>query len=341
MQPAVNNADPPILTTSFHFFQYMALAGIGDASAIIAVADLGLKLAQTLVTIIGDFRDAAININRLRDEIRLTSICLQQLGDLAKQNKLITGRGVLEATNLRERTRAVIWEIRTVIKKGDDPLQPEDISSNEIDVTYFAAWKWALWTKKHLEGPRQELDRLKDSMTLTFVSHMALLANNDRERTIYVAQIPGFRRNCAWSEERYRSDEQPEPPQEVLDAGPEEWQKFLEWRENTDLDIKAPSAPTPNGQALTPDASTKQEHRYQAWTLEPLVGRIPVAANPSQQSSDELAAVHAKLKPWYTKQLDELIQEQDFSFEWSISSLRIVHRSFFRRIENRQRCMLC
>ena len=108
----------------------MALAGIGDASAIIAVADLGLKLAQTLVTIIGDFRDAAININRLRDEIRLTSICLQQLGDLAKQNRLVAGRGVLEATNLRERTRAVIWEIRTVIKKGDDPLQPGDISSN-------------------------------------------------------------------------------------------------------------------------------------------------------------------------------------------------------------------
>ena len=153
---------------------------------------------------------------------------------------------------------------------------------------------------------------------------MALLANNDRERTIYVAQIPGIRRNCAWSEEQYRYDEL---PQEVLDVGLEEWQEFLKWRQNSDVDTSTPLAETP-------DASTKQEPRYQAWTLEPLVGRIPVIATTTQQSSDELAAVHAKLKPWYTKQLYELIQEQDFSFEWSISSLRIIHKSFFRRIEN-------
>lgn len=316
----------------------MALAGIGDASAIIAVADLGLRLAQTLVTIIGDFRDAAININRLRDEIHLTSICLQQLGDLAKQNKLIAGRGVLEATNLRERTRAVIWEIRTVIKKGDDPLQPEDISGDEIDVTYFAAWKWALWTKKHLEGPRQELDRLKDSITLSFVSHMALTASNDRERIIYVAQIPGIRRNCAWAEEQYRNDEQPpDPPQEVLGAGPEEWQKFIEWRRNSDVS-EAPSLPaagTTNGQLVTAtDTSSKQETRYQAWSLEPLVGRLPMNAAVTQQSPDELSSIHARLKPWYKQQLDELLQDQDIGYEWSTSSLRLVHKSFFRRIEN-------
>ena len=214
----------------------MALAGIGDASAIIGVAELGLKLAQTLVTIIGDFRDAAVNINRLRDEIHLTSICLQQLGDLAKQNKLIAGRGVLEATNLRERTKAVIWQIRITIKKGDDPLRPDDVLGQEIDVSYFASWKWALWTKKHLEEPRQELDRLKDSMTLTFVSHMAILANDERERTIYVSQIPGIKRNVDWAEQKYRRDEEDEEPEEsyvteeILNAGPGEWQAFVEWK---------------------------------------------------------------------------------------------------------------
>ena len=221
------------------------MAGIGEASAILGVAQIGLQLAQTLVTVIGDYRDAAININRLRDEIHLTSICLQQLGDLAQEGRLIAGRGVLEATNLRERCRAVLWEIRMVIKKGDNPLHPEDISKEDIDVSYFTSWKWALWTKKHLEEPRLELDRLKDSMTLTFVTHMAILANSEFERKKYAAQIPGYKRSCRWAEDRYRNDEslpeEPNIPPQILEAGPEEWDQYLLWKENRDQPAVDPS----------------------------------------------------------------------------------------------------
>ena len=204
------------------------MAGIGEASAILGVAQLGLQLAQTLVIVIGDYRDAAVNINRLRDEIHLTSICLQQLGDLAKEGKLIAGRGIHEATNLRERCRTVIWGIRMVIKKGDDPLHPEKISKEDIDVSYFTSFKWALWTKKHLEEPRAELDRLKDGVTLTFVTHMAILANSEFERRKYADQIPGYKRSCRWAEERYRNDE----ILEDLTAPPEqEWDEFIRWRD--------------------------------------------------------------------------------------------------------------
>jgi len=120
------------------------MAGIGEASAILGVAQIGLALAQTLVTIIGDYRAAADNINTLKDEVHLTSIALEQLGNLASKNQLTPGRGVLEATNLRERCRRVFWDIRTAIGKGDEPLDPDNVTKEQIDVDCFFAARWAI-----------------------------------------------------------------------------------------------------------------------------------------------------------------------------------------------------
>ena len=315
------------------------MAGIGEASAILGVAQIGLQLAQTLVTVIGDFRDAATNINRLRDEIHLTSVCLQQLGDLAKEDRLIPGRGVLEATNLRERCRGVIWEIRTIIKKGDNPLRPDEITKDDIDVSYFMAWKWALWTKKHLEDPRQELDRLKDSMTLTFVTHMAILANNDYERKMYKNQIPGMKRNVVWAEEKWRQDqqdEQPLVPQEILDAGPEGWQQFIQWKSGT-IQTHEPKDPLMGVSVEQPRTG------HQAWSLDPFVGRVKMPVTDewiqnelrSKQTSEQMWKIHSKLQPWYKQQLDGLISELNSpGSTWSLTSLKLIRRSFFRRVEN-------
>lgn len=328
------------------------MAGIGEASAILGVAQLGLQLAQTLVTVIGDYRDAATNINRLRDEIHLTSISLQQLGDLAKQNSLLPGRGVLEATNLRERCRAVIWEIRTVIKKGDDPLHPNEISKREIDVGYFTAWKWALWTKKHLDGPRLELDRLKDSLTLTFVTHMAIVGSR-RDRDLYKQQIPGIKRNVDWAEERYRgNDEEPlesPVPAEILNAGPAMWQQFIDWKatqlvspdESADdlshedgFEITSTETPTmPNW----PDTPAPTASRYDCWALDPMTGaaRLPLIGPTVSQNRDQLIKTWIRLDPWYATQTDALLRtlKNEPTYEWFVMGFKIVHRSLFRRLE--------
>jgi hypothetical protein len=332
------------------------MAGIGEASAILGVAQIGIQLAQTLVTVIGDFRDAAVNINRLRDEIHLTSICLQQLGDLAKEGRLIAGRGVLEATNLRERCRAVIWEIRIIIQKGDNPLNPEEITKDDIDVSYFTAWKWALWTKKHLEDPRLELDRLKNSMTLTFVSHMAIQASSEHERRRYTAQIPGYRRTCDWAEQRWREDtEEPQIPNAMLQATNEDWEEYMKWKSRRDdplLELEAirerlaQSGMASNqvvgilGGVTVPQAKSE---KYAVWSLDPFVGHVQLPVDQSwilqatatPQSPEEMWKVHSKLKPWYKKQLDELINNTGIDgSKWSIFSLKLVHKSFFRRNEN-------
>ena len=336
------------------------MAGIGEASAILGVAQIGLQLAQTLVTVIGDFREAATNINRLRDEIHLTSICLQQLGDLAQKNRLLPGRGVLEATNLRERCRAVIWEIRQIIKKGDEPLRPEAVTKDEIDVSYFMAWKWALWTKKHLEEPRLELDRLKDSLTLTFVTHMAIVGS-ERERERYKPQIPGIKRNCLWAEEKYRgiardpSDEDP-IPQEVLDAGPEEWDRFIAWKAGgPEPDLKArlvaagigkdqiSAILAGNGGIASSTTAGRDEVGspkpvFETWSLDPFAGAVKLSSTDKMDPKDteKLARKHAQLRPWYKTRLEETIQElnQGMTYGWSLHSLKLVHKTLFRRFEN-------
>lgn len=327
------------------------MAGIGEASAILGVAQLGLQLAQTLVTVIGDYRDAAVNINRVRDEIHLMSISLQQLGDLAKNNSLLPGRGVLEATNLRERCRAVIWEIRTVVKKkSDDPLHPDEITKEEIDVSYFTAWKWALWTKKHLEAPRAELDRLKDSLTLTFVTHMAILGSrHDRER--YRRQIPGLRRTCDWAEERLRETDnqddlkEPDIPAEILNARPEEWQQFLSWKTSQASNDSADDPPRDNvspAAADQPPQDPQQQARpskgatkHEFWTLHPMAGAARLPMKPGvtyTQAKDQIVRTWTKLDPWYSTQVDALVQQLngEMTHEWVVTGLKILREPFWR-----------
>ena len=327
------------------------MAGIGEASAILGVAQLGLQLASALITIIADYRDAATNINRLRDEIHLTSIAVQQLGHLAAENRLLPGRGILEATHLRERCRSVIWEIRTVVKRrGDGVLRVDEVRGEEIDVGYFTAWKWALWTRRQLEGPRGELDRLKGSLTLVFVTHMAILgAEGERDR--YRRQIPGCKRSVDWAEEKYRGDgvgDEVDVPVEVLDVGPAEWQQFLQWRagqqtknEETESNrggqeqVDANQSPPPETPAV-PDRPPTNVTRYECRSLDPMAGQTClIVSRYSEQDREQLLRTWSKLDVWYRKQIDEIVNDlnSELTSVWFVVGLKVVHQPLLRRLE--------
>ncbi|KAL8639923.1 MAG: hypothetical protein Q9226_008811, partial [Calogaya cf. arnoldii] len=209
------------------------MAGIGEAAAILAVAQLGLNLAQTLVTVIGDYRSAADHINSIKDEVSLTAIALQQLGSLAKQNRLTPGRGVLQATDLRERCRRTFWDIRVAIQKGRDPLDPDNISREQIDVDCFSAARWAFWTKRQLEEPQRELDRLKASLSLLFDVQRAWMAETKEERERSRSRIAGSYKNVQWAEERYKEAVQYQkrpPPYTREQDDPERWEAYVAYQ---------------------------------------------------------------------------------------------------------------
>ena len=149
-------------------------AGIGEAAAILAIAQLGLTLASTLSSFTGDYKEAGNRMNHLSDEIQVASSSLQQIGDLAKQNRLYGDRSVLQAANLTERCRIVIFEIRTILKKGDKTLNPTAIDKSEIDLSCYKRLKWAMYLKSRLEIPRLELARLKSDLMLVYLSMIAI-----------------------------------------------------------------------------------------------------------------------------------------------------------------------
>lgn len=61
------------------------MAGIGEATAIIAVAQVGISLSNTLIAYVGEVRDAPSRIDRIGNEVLTTSERLKDIGGLGKQ----------------------------------------------------------------------------------------------------------------------------------------------------------------------------------------------------------------------------------------------------------------
>lgn len=64
----------------------MALAGIGEASSVLAVVQLGFSIATTIFTFFSDVKDANDNIQSLASELDTTSRHLQALSTLIEDN---------------------------------------------------------------------------------------------------------------------------------------------------------------------------------------------------------------------------------------------------------------
>ena len=62
--------------------------GVGEASAILTVAQIGIKLSHILTNYVGELKDAQNRIRQMGSEIATTSHTLNQIGDLVKRNPL-------------------------------------------------------------------------------------------------------------------------------------------------------------------------------------------------------------------------------------------------------------
>ena len=97
------------------------MAGIGEASAILAVAQVGISLSFTLISFMGDVRDSRKRIKIVPDEISLTSQRLKELGGLIEKNDQTKffGKGSLKSTvTLAKGCETALTEIRLVLKKA-------------------------------------------------------------------------------------------------------------------------------------------------------------------------------------------------------------------------------
>lgn len=152
------------------------MAGIGEASAILAVAQIGISLSNTLIAYVGEVHDAPFRIQRIGNEVLTTSERLKDIGELVEKNeqtRIFSDEGVQSAVRCSDECHKILNELRSVLgKSGWHQLGKRD-DKVEIDTSLFSTLRWP-FVKIKLEVPRAELERIKVDLMLLFSSAMAL-----------------------------------------------------------------------------------------------------------------------------------------------------------------------
>ena len=145
-------------------------AGIGEASAILSVAQIGITLSKTLITYIAEVKDAPSHIKRIGNEILTTSERLKDIGELVNQNpqtKVFSEEGINSAVRCSLECQEIINDVKSVLYKGGWKTYPRDPDQDEVPPSLFSTLRWP-YAKIKLEVPRAELHRIKVDLSLLF-----------------------------------------------------------------------------------------------------------------------------------------------------------------------------
>ena len=147
-------------------------AGLGEASAIIAVADAGLKFSSALLEYVREAREAPTRIRRIANLIETTSEQLREVGQLIQNNdrrKILSDDGVNSAQRCSDECNQILRNLRMTLCKHGWQQDSGDLQA-EIDLSLFSAMQWP-FVKSKLDAPRAELDRIK--LDLIFIMTLA------------------------------------------------------------------------------------------------------------------------------------------------------------------------
>lgn len=150
------------------------MAGIGEASAIIGVVQVGFSLATALNTYISDVSDAADDISNLVSDIEATFGQLRDLAKLIAKNvvtKAWSEDGLRNAQKCVENCEKVIKKLRKLLKKSTASATTEEVNRDEIDVSKLERALWP-FIKPQLEVRRKELQSIKQDIVIAYSSYM-------------------------------------------------------------------------------------------------------------------------------------------------------------------------
>lgn len=155
-------------------------AGVGEATAILAVVQLGFNLSKTLYTYIEGVKSAPSDIQSITNDIQTTSERLQEVGQLLERNhqtRFLHERGVDSAARCSTECWQIIEEIKTTLCKGGWHKNPDGFGKDEIDTSQFSSYRWP-FVKSKLEGPQAKLNKIKVDIGLLYSSAMVQKASN-------------------------------------------------------------------------------------------------------------------------------------------------------------------
>ncbi|ERF72671.1 hypothetical protein EPUS_09261 [Endocarpon pusillum Z07020] len=177
------------------------MTGVGEASAILTVAEAGFSLASKLKDLLDDYKSATNVIQSLRQELQTTSSSLENLGKLAEQNGLQNQNGVSDTRALTARCQKTISEIENLLRLESAPLSSA-LDSPGREMTRSDRMKWA-FSKPKVKVLRAELAAVKLDIMLLYFTLMTFIAHTKSDQQHFKNKIPAVRKELQWANAKY------------------------------------------------------------------------------------------------------------------------------------------
>ena len=147
------------------------MAGIGEASAVIGVVQVGFSLARTLSTYIGDYKDSRDSIISLAVQLETTILHVRELNTLVRSNEAagsVSEDSRKVAENAVTSSKRLIEKLVKLLTKADLPNDPDailNIKPGDIDVRTLTKFYWPL-VKPQVDVVNLELQSMKTEILL-------------------------------------------------------------------------------------------------------------------------------------------------------------------------------
>lgn len=172
------------------------MAGIGEASAIIGLVQLGFSLATALNTYASEVKEARDDILGLSSDIESTFAQLRDLGKLIELNGMTnvwSEDGVKIAQKCVTDCQNSIAKLRELLKKSTASVTSDAVERDEIDVSKFERALWPIHKRK-LEVQKQELRSIKQDILIAYASYNAKAGATELDRKRARNDLPGLQR---------------------------------------------------------------------------------------------------------------------------------------------------
>ncbi|KAL0256161.1 hypothetical protein SLS55_008553 [Diplodia seriata] len=151
----------------------MPMSGVGD---IIAIAELGYKLAEALKKYIDEVETAEESIKALVIEVEQASSHVDGLSSLIDENQhttFLSPVGVDKCRRLAVDFKTTILTIRSALGATSESETDLDKIVAAFLIKKRQRWQWPLLSRKVLAAPREHLGELKLELQLLMVSATA------------------------------------------------------------------------------------------------------------------------------------------------------------------------
>lgn len=150
------------------------MAGIGEASAVLAFVELGFSFGSALAKYTKDYQKAAAEIGGLPEKIEETIGLISDLQELLVQNETThcwTDAGVKRAYQNVKDCQQILNALQNLLLKAGIPPDKADITLEDLELSVVTKATWPLKYKPKVEDAKENLDKLYNRISVTILTY--------------------------------------------------------------------------------------------------------------------------------------------------------------------------